>query len=309
MTARDAGPNPGLPEPPGTRAHLRSRIAPSKLALRFGFGAVVSAVAGVIGSVAGQRAGGMFLAFPAILPATVTLVERSEGISRAVSETRGAVVGALALVGFAGVVIALVTHVPGIVALLVATIGWFTGANALYFMGVRMARGLNEQVYLPDIAVVEVQPVVETARRTRNTVAVADPATGGAFSALLCSVPGASSVVRGGVVGAAPGVLDISRRAGEDGGAAAIEIACGARRTFGASIGIALTTDRDGGETDDALRGGSVYVAVVGRSGQRVVSLDVNAGPEHVRARAIRAAVHLATEVAGSADEQHRASQ
>lgn len=302
MTARDAGPNPGLPEPPGTRAHLRSRIAPSELALRFGFGAVVSAVAGAIGSVAGERAGGLFLAFPAILPATLTLIEQHEGISRAVSETRGAVVGALALVGFAGVVIALVTHLPGIVALLVATIGWFIGANALYFMGVRMARGLNELVYLPDIAVVEVQPVVETARRTQNTIAVADPATGGAFSALLCSIPGASAVVRGGVVGAARGVLDVSRRAGEDGDAAAIEMACGARRTFDASIGIALMAD--GGETDDVLRGGSIHVAVVGRSGRRVVSLDVDAGPEHVRARAIRTAVHLATMVAGAADEQ-----
>ena len=307
MTARDAGPNPGLPEPPGTRAHLRSRSAPSKLALRFGFGATVSAVAGVIGNLAGERAGGLFLAFPAILPATLTLVEQREGISRAVSETRGAVVGALALVGFAGVVIALLTHLPGIVALLVATIGWFLGANALYFMGVRMARGLNELVYLPDIAAAEVQPVVETARRTQNTIAVADPATGGAFSALLCSIPGASSIVRGGVFGAGHGVsMDVTRRAAEDGDAAAIEMACEARRAFDASMGIALMAD--GGETDDALRGGSIHVAVVGRSGHRVVSLDVDAGPEHVRARAIRTAVHLATEVAAAADEQPRAA-
>lgn len=305
MSDRDAGPNAGLPEPPGTRAHLRSRLEPSKLALRFGFGAAVSVVAGVIGSVAGDRAGGMFLAFPAILPATLTLVEQNEGISRAVSETRGAVVGALALVGFAGVVIALVTHVPGIVALLLATAGWFLGANALYFIGVRMARSLNERVYLPDIAVAEVQPVVESARRTWNTIAVADPATGGVFSGLLSSVPGASAIVRGGVVGAASGAsMNVGRRAGEGGEAAALEMAARACRTFGASIGIALTAD---GETDGASGGGSIHVAVVGRCGHRVASLDVDAGPEHVRARAIRTAVRLATEVARDGTGPHAA--
>lgn len=308
MSARDAGPSAGLPEPPGTRAHLRSHLEPSKLALRFGFGAAVSAVAAVIGNVAGDRAGGLFLAFPAILPATLTLVEQNEGISRAVSETRGAVVGALALVGFAGVVVGLVTQMPGIVALLLATAGWFLGANALYFLGVRIARGLSERVYLPDIAVEEVQPVVETARRTWNTVAVADPATGGAFSGLLTSVPGSSAIVRGGVVGSGSGAsLDVRPRAGVGGEAAALEMACGARRTFGASIGIALTVDDC--ESQDATRRGSIHVAVVGRSGQRVERLDVNAGPEHVRARAIRTAVRLATEVARSGVERRSAPQ
>jgi hypothetical protein len=55
----------------------------------------VSAVAGVISAVAGPRAGGVFLAFPAILLASLTLVAKEEGPARARDDARGAIFGTL----------------------------------------------------------------------------------------------------------------------------------------------------------------------------------------------------------------------
>ena len=46
--------------------------------VRFAFGGVVTAIAGVIAKEFGPVVGGLFLAFPGIFPAGVTLVERHE---------------------------------------------------------------------------------------------------------------------------------------------------------------------------------------------------------------------------------------
>jgi hypothetical protein len=58
-------------------------------------------VAGLIGVLVGPRAGGVMLASPAVLPATLTIIERQEGRGPAVAEVMGAVPGAVALTGFA----------------------------------------------------------------------------------------------------------------------------------------------------------------------------------------------------------------
>ena len=49
----------------------------------------------------GATAGGMFLAFPAILPASLTLIEKKEGPEAAIDDIDGAILGAGALGGFA----------------------------------------------------------------------------------------------------------------------------------------------------------------------------------------------------------------
>jgi uncharacterized protein DUF3147 len=49
-----------------------------ELALRFGFGGAITAAAGIIAMKFGPVIGGLFLAFPAILPASLTLVENHE---------------------------------------------------------------------------------------------------------------------------------------------------------------------------------------------------------------------------------------
>jgi hypothetical protein len=77
------------------------KLRPHELAIRFAFGAVISLVAGVVALVFGPKAGGLFLAFPAILPATLTLIEKKEGIREAVHNVEGAVFGALGMIAFA----------------------------------------------------------------------------------------------------------------------------------------------------------------------------------------------------------------
>lgn len=79
---------------------LRS-IRPREYVIRFLFGAGVALVAALVGQVVGLRAGGLLLAFPAILPATLTLIERKEGRRRAREDDIGAVAGGVGMVAFA----------------------------------------------------------------------------------------------------------------------------------------------------------------------------------------------------------------
>ncbi|HEY4463250.1 MAG TPA: DUF3147 family protein, partial [Streptosporangiaceae bacterium] len=99
-------------------------IRPGALAARFAFGFAVSVVAGLIGVAAGQRAGGVMLAAPAVLPATLTIIERREGRGPAVTEAQGSVPGAVALIGFALVAAATTARIPLAGALFAALATW-----------------------------------------------------------------------------------------------------------------------------------------------------------------------------------------
>src|SRR5205807_8914229 len=138
----------------------------------------------------------VLLAFPAILPAALTLIERREGTSRAVSDVRGAVAGAVGLVLFAVTTALLAERVPVVAALGIATSVW-AGASALcYFGGRALVSALGEEQYLPEVAVNEAAPLVDALRRQRLTIGVAESCTGGALAALLTAVPKASDSVR-----------------------------------------------------------------------------------------------------------------
>lgn len=102
------------------------------LALRFAFGAAVSVVAGLVGIAVGQRAGGVMLAAPAVLPATLTIIERHEGRGPAVTEVQGAVLGAVALIGFAVVAAASMARLPLAAVLLGALAAWAAAAIGGY---------------------------------------------------------------------------------------------------------------------------------------------------------------------------------
>lgn len=81
-------------------AQLRSTKA-GEYAVRFLFGGVVSLLAALVADAYGPSVGGLFLAFPALLPAGLTLVKQHDGRQAAANDARGAVVGSWALAGFA----------------------------------------------------------------------------------------------------------------------------------------------------------------------------------------------------------------
>ncbi|MCW2907825.1 MAG: hypothetical protein JWL68_2614 [Actinomycetia bacterium] len=107
-------------------------IRPGALALRFVFGAAISVVAGLIGTLAGQRAGGVMLAAPVVLSATLTIIEREEGRRPAVAEVQGAVPGAVALIGFALAAAGGMATLPLAAALIAALATWVAVAIAGY---------------------------------------------------------------------------------------------------------------------------------------------------------------------------------
>jgi hypothetical protein len=110
MTAIRDGQDGGNGERIQVRAGELKRAPMRDWIIRFGFGAGVSALAGVVSGVTGPRVGGVFLAFPAILLASLTLVAKEDGARQARNEARGATLGTVGLIGFAAV---LAVTLPG----------------------------------------------------------------------------------------------------------------------------------------------------------------------------------------------------
>jgi Protein of unknown function (DUF3147) len=108
-----------------------------EFAIRFALGGAMTVIAGVIASRFGAAVGGLFLAFPAILPASVTLVEKHvrqrkeekglrgarRGKEAAALDARGATLGSLGMIGFAGAIYMLIEH-SAVLALVTATALW-----------------------------------------------------------------------------------------------------------------------------------------------------------------------------------------
>jgi phosphoglycerol transferase MdoB-like AlkP superfamily enzyme len=107
-------------------------VKPAELGFRFLFGAAIALLAAVVGTIAGPRFGGLFLAFPAVLPATLTLIEKKEGTEKAWADASGGVLGALGLGAFAGT--AMVLRWNTAAALLLALLAWTVISAGLYFL-------------------------------------------------------------------------------------------------------------------------------------------------------------------------------
>lgn len=89
--------------------------APHEFAVRFFFGGLITVAAGLIAKRFGPGVGGLFLAFPAIFPASASLIEshekkrkarigsdgRNRGRLSASLDARGAALGCVGLFGFA----------------------------------------------------------------------------------------------------------------------------------------------------------------------------------------------------------------
>lgn len=115
------------------------KVKARELAVRFAFGAAISVVAGLVSLATNPTAGGMFLAFPAILPATITLIERKESTAQTVHDVQGAVLGALGLMVFALVARAGLERTGSPAALLAAGGAW-AGASVLAYVVVEKIR-------------------------------------------------------------------------------------------------------------------------------------------------------------------------
>lgn len=109
-------------------------------ALRFILGGLVTASAGVIAKIYGPVIGGFFLAFPAIFPASATLIEKHEikkkakagfngtirGVKAASVDATGAAIGTIGLGLFALLVWKLLGHYPAWAVLTGASLVWLS---------------------------------------------------------------------------------------------------------------------------------------------------------------------------------------
>ena len=111
-----------------------SKIRLKDMAVRFGFGATISLVAGLISLAYGAAAGGMFLAFPAILPASLTLIEKKEGPEAAIHDLDGTILGAAALGAFALVAGVGLRHFSAALVLPAALVTWLGASLIAYFV-------------------------------------------------------------------------------------------------------------------------------------------------------------------------------
>jgi hypothetical protein len=110
--------------------------------IRFLFGGLITAITGMIAKGWGPIVGGLFLAFPAIFPASATLVEKHEkekkekiglhgtvrGRKAAGVDAAGSVLGSIGLILFGAIVWRLILHHRALWVLPVATAAWLTVA-------------------------------------------------------------------------------------------------------------------------------------------------------------------------------------
>ena len=97
---------------------------PSDFVKRFSFGGAITGLVHIIAHYVGPVVAGLFLAFPAILPATLTLISQHDGRVAASKDALGAIVGAVGLLGFAMVLWALVGVVAFSISLFAAIFTW-----------------------------------------------------------------------------------------------------------------------------------------------------------------------------------------
>ena len=124
------------------------RTTAREYSVRFLFGGVCTVIAGLLAQHFGPAFGGLFLAFPAIFPASASLIETHErerkakaglnGVSRgraaASLDAAGASAGALALAGFALVVCLTLVHHQAVLVIAGATLVWAVLAGLFWLL-------------------------------------------------------------------------------------------------------------------------------------------------------------------------------
>lgn len=155
----------------------------------------------------------------------------------------------------------------------------------------------------------ELAGLIAALKKKGETVATAESLTGGLVAAVLTSVPGASAVVRGGLVAyATPLKHDLAGVDDEllaEHGAVhpdvAAQLADGARITCGATWGVGLTGVA-GPEPQDGIEPGVVHIGVSGPGAAEVRTIGIEGNRHQVRAGAVAAALDLLSTLADQQD-------
>lgn len=120
----------------------------TQFAVRFALGGAVTACTGLVAAHWGPVIGGLFLAFPAIFPASATLIERHEtdkkrkagiecrvrGRKAAALDAAGAALGGWGLACFGGVVWLLLPEHSALLTLSLAGVVWLCVAVLLWWL-------------------------------------------------------------------------------------------------------------------------------------------------------------------------------
>jgi hypothetical protein len=123
-------------------------VKPHEFAVRFVFGGLCTVAAGFIAARQGPAVGGLFLAFPAIFPAGVSLLEKHEkrkmgkagldgtnqGRAAASVDSVGASIGCIGLIGFALTLWLGLPNNNAYAMIALAAVVWFAVSAALWFL-------------------------------------------------------------------------------------------------------------------------------------------------------------------------------
>ena len=144
----------------------------------------------------------------------------------------------------------------------------------------------------------EARDLVDRLAARGQTVASAESLTAGLFAAAIADVPGASAVLRGGLIVYATDLkatlagvpVDLLERCGPVHPDTAAALAVGARTRCAADWGVGLTGVA-GPTEQDGVPVGTVYLGICGPSGAAVTALRLDGDRDAVRQGAVVAAL------------------
>jgi nicotinamide-nucleotide amidase len=142
--------------------------------------------------------------------------------------------------------------------------------------------------------------VIDLLRERRQTISCAESITGGALTAALVSVSGASDVLLGSIVayskeikisqlGLSAELIDDKRLVSKE---VAIAMAKGARQRLGSSWAIS-STGSAGPTALDGSSPGEIWIAILGPDRQESVKLSLNGARQEVISGAVESALTL----------------
>ena len=149
--------------------------------------------------------------------------------------------------------------------------------------------------------------VIDLLRERRQTISCAESITGGALTAALVSVSGASDVLLGSIVAYSKEIkisqLGLSAELIDDKGLVSKEVAIamakGARQRLGSSWAIS-STGSAGPTALDGSSPGEIWIAILGPDRQESVKLSLNGARQQVISGAVESALTLLERILSS---------